>query len=111
MHSRPGFAPSPLPIVVDLDGTLLTVGALDEGVASLIFGQPLRLAGALPSLARGPAAFKRAIAQVAAVDVETLPVREPLIDWLRERRAEGASLHLVTAADQSVATAVADRFG
>lgn len=101
----------PLPIVVDLEGTLLIADTLDEGMATIVFGRPVKLPSALFSLLQGRAAFKTAVAGSQKIDIESLPARESLVEWLRERRAQGASLHLVTSSHQSIADAVARRFG
>jgi len=109
-----GFDPihtSAAPIVVDLDGTLLLGDTLDESFASLLFSKPLGLLAAAAKLFSGRAAFKRALAEGVDLDVETLPERAALVVWLQDRQKEGAALHLVTAADQSIADKVAARFG
>lgn len=105
------IAARPLPIVVDLEGTLLVADTLDEGVATIVFGRPVRLPSAVLALFHGRAAFKTAVAGSQKIDIEALPAREGLLEWLRERRAEGAALHLVTSSHQSIAEAVARRFG
>lgn len=104
-------AVAPLPIVVDLEGTLLVADTLDEGVATIMFGRPVKLPAAVFALLHGRAAFKTAVAGSQKIDIEALPARESLLQWLRERREEGAPLHLVTSSHQSIADAVARRFG
>ena len=104
-------ADRPLPIVVDLEGTLLVADTLDEGMATILFGRPIKLPSALFSLLHGRAAFKTAVAGSQKIDIEALPAREGLLDWLREQKAQGAPLHLVTSSHQSIADAVARRFG
>jgi 4-hydroxybenzoate polyprenyltransferase len=104
-------ASQPLPIVVDLEGTLLVADTLDEGVATIVFGRPVRLPAAVLALLHGRAAFKTAVAGSQRIDIEALPAREGLLEWLREQRAQGAALHLVTSSHQSIADAVARRFG
>jgi 4-hydroxybenzoate polyprenyltransferase len=101
----------PLPIVVDLEGTLLVADTLDEGMATIVFGRPVKLPAAALALLHGRAAFKTAVAGSQKIDIEALPAREGLLQWLREQRAQGASLHLVTSSHQSIADAVARRFG
>jgi 4-hydroxybenzoate polyprenyltransferase len=108
---KPAAIPSqPLPIVVDLEGTLLVADTLDEGVATIVFGRPVKLPSAVLALLRGRAAFKTAVAGSHSIDIGALPAREGLLDWLREQRAQGAALHLVTSSHQSIADAVAARF-
>jgi 4-hydroxybenzoate polyprenyltransferase/phosphoserine phosphatase len=100
-----------LPLAVDLDGTLLATDVLHEGLVDVLLHRPAALASLLPALAMGRAAFKRRVSEIAAIPPKTLPVRMPFLEWLHTQRAAGRSLHLVTAADQSVADAVAAHLG
>ncbi len=101
------------PIFVDLDGTLLRSDMLWESFASALRLAPLRLLHALGSLplGRGKAAFKEAVAALGPVDAQTLPYREKLVTWIRERRREGRRIVLATAADRSFAQAIAAHLG
>jgi 4-hydroxybenzoate polyprenyltransferase len=80
-------------------------------MATIVFGRPVKLPAALAALLHGRAAFKTAVAGSQKIDIEALPARESLLEWLREQRARGAALHLVTSSHQSIADAVARRFG
>ena len=59
----------------------------------------------------GKAAVKRAIAQRAPLDAASLPYDPRVIDYLRRCKAEGRRIGLFTAADQSIADAVAAHLG
>jgi 4-hydroxybenzoate polyprenyltransferase len=98
-------------LVVDLDRTLLLGDSLHEQIIQGFFSDPLLLFMCFFSLLRGRAAFKRAIATNFAIDAQTVPIREPLLTWLRKKRADGSELHLCTAAHQSIASSIADRLG
>ncbi|MGH7105595.1 MAG: UbiA family prenyltransferase [Acetobacteraceae bacterium] len=96
------------PLVVDLGGALLKVDALHESLIALVVWRPLKLLRALVVLIRhGRAAMKAMLASLEVLDIEALPLREEVVDWLREQAAAGRTLHLVAAADQEVV----DRFG
>ncbi|WP_165585299.1 UbiA family prenyltransferase [Roseococcus sp. SYP-B2431] len=97
------------PIAVDLDGSLLRIDTLHESLCSFAKSDPAGMAGALLRIREGKAAFKRSVAEAAELDVETLPFDEELLAWLRAEQAGGRRLGLFTAADQSVADAVAAR--
>ncbi|RJF70780.1 UbiA family prenyltransferase [Rhodopseudomonas palustris] len=99
-----------LPLVVDLDDTLLKVDTLYEQFASGLLTRPWAAIGALLALSGGKAAFKRRLSGLANVDVEHLPVREELFGYLVEQAAMGRELHLVSAADQTIVSRVAERF-
>jgi 4-hydroxybenzoate polyprenyltransferase len=67
-----------------------------------------RLAG---SLQRGKAAFKREVAGSVQLDPALLPYNQELLSFLEQERQSGRRLGLFTAADQSVADAVARHVG
>lgn len=100
-----------LPLAVDLDGTLLTTDTLHEGLVAALLHAPLSMPSLLRSLPRGRAAFKRRVSRQMPADASSLPVRENFLAWLREEHAGGRELHLVTAADQAIADAVAAHIG
>jgi len=96
---------------VDLDGTLLLTDSLYESVISLIHYRPLT-AFALPLwLASGKAVLKAKIADHVSLDVTTLPYNSALIDWLKEKRAQGHKIALCTASDWRIAQAISDHLG
>ena len=99
-----------IPLVVDLDGTLTVTDTLYESFAKLLFRDPLAALASLTYIARGPAAAKRYVAERCQLDAATLPYRAELIDLVRAEKARGRAIHLVTAADQSIADLVAGEF-
>lgn len=100
-----------LPLVVDLDGTLTPSDTLHESCLALLKSVPhsgfAPCLSLLPHLRAGKAHFKRAVAQAVELDHERLPLNAALLDWLTQERRAGRPLYLVTAADQSIADAVA----
>ena len=100
-----------LPLVVDLDETLLLTDTLHELFARALFHQPGAAAEALLALPRGRFAVKEALAARVPLDANSLPLREGFVAWLRAQAEAGRELHLCTAAHQSVADAVARRLG
>lgn len=100
-----------VPLVVDLDGTLTVTDTLYESFAGVLFREP---AGALASalyLPQGPAAVKRHIAGRGRPDPASLPYRAELISLIKAEKARGRAVHLVTAADQTIANDVARELG
>jgi 4-hydroxybenzoate polyprenyltransferase len=96
-----------LPLCVDLDGTLLCIDTLVEGAFALAASPGFWLA--VPGLLLdGRAALKRYVATNARLDVGSLPYNTPLLEFLKQQKATGRTIVLVTAADQSVAQAVSD---
>lgn len=108
--AKSGSAP---PIYVDLDGTLIHSDMLWESFASALRSAPLRLLGALAGLllGKGRAVFKASVAKLGPVDASTLPYRGELLDWLVQRRQQGARIILATASDRSIAQDVAAQVG
>lgn len=98
-------------LVVDLDHTLVRTDTLLEQFVALVFRNPLGALTLLPVLLSGRARFKARLAQLQPLDAAALPYREPLLNYLRQQRAAGRPIHLVTAADRSTAQAVADHTG
>ena len=105
--SAAGAAAVPLPLAVDLDGTLLATDTLHEGLVAALLRDPASVPGILLALLQGRAAFKQKVSRAAPADAASLPLRRPFVEWLEAQRSAGRRLHLVTAADQSVADAVA----
>jgi 4-hydroxybenzoate polyprenyltransferase/phosphoserine phosphatase len=98
-------------IAVDLDGTLVLTDTLYESVLQL-FKQAVFSILLFPLwLLQGKAAFKSKIAERVSLNPALLPYNQALIDWLIERRVSGKKIVLTTAADQRIATAVAEHVG
>lgn len=99
------------PLIVDMDGALLRTDVLVEGIAAALFRCPLKLFGAIFTLTRGRASFKRRIAAIANIDAETLPRRADFLEYIAAQRALGRSVHLVSAADDALCQQVAEAVG
>ena len=100
-----------VPLVVDLDGTLLRTDLFLEGTLRLIKQTPW-LAPLIPLwLLKGRAYLKRRIFQLAQIDVGLLPQHEDLLGWLREEKARGRQLVLATASDYRQACLVVAPLG
>ncbi|MEQ1698341.1 MAG: UbiA family prenyltransferase [Hyphomicrobiaceae bacterium] len=98
------------PLVVDLDGTLSPADTLIEALISLLLRLPGEIAGVLKALLRGRSAMKAHMASLAIYG-KALPLRADFLAYLEAEKAAGRELHLATAADQSVADAIAGRVG
>ncbi|MFM8547007.1 MAG: UbiA family prenyltransferase [Betaproteobacteria bacterium] len=102
---------SDAPIVVDLDGTLLQTDSLHESVLRLVHDRPA-LAVRIPAwLRQGRAYLKRRIAESVSLEISSLPLNQAFLDWLKSEKATGRRLVLCTAADESIARAVANHVG
>ncbi len=99
--------PADVPLVVDLDGTLLRTDLLHESTLTLLRSNPLSVLSLPRWLAGGKARLKREIAQRVSLDFSAMPYREELVEWLRSERARGRRLVLATASDEKLAQGVA----
>jgi 4-hydroxybenzoate polyprenyltransferase/phosphoserine phosphatase len=108
----PAAQAAPRPLVLDLDGTVSRTDTLVESILRLAARAPFALLALLPVLlTAGRAAFKRRVAEAAWLDPATLVYNDDVLDLARAARAEGRTVALVTAADRSVAEAVAAYLG
>jgi 4-hydroxybenzoate polyprenyltransferase len=102
----------PVPLCVDLDGTLIRSDLLHESFAGAVrhdWTVPFRFPFWLAS--GGKSRLKAELASRARLDVDTLPYRSELIDWLRTERQAGRRIVLATAATRELAERVAQRLG
>ena len=100
-----------LPLVVDLDGTLIKTDLLAETASRFLIEQPLRFFKLVVWLAEGKCALKSRLAESARIDVAALPYNEELLDWLRQEKAQGRSIVLATASHRVLADQVAQHLG
>lgn len=100
-----------LPLVVDLDGTLLRSDLLCESAAACIAAQPSRLFSLPRWLLRGKAYLKYRLARAAKVDVTVLPYNGALLGWLKREKENGRTLILATASHRLLAQQVAAHLG
>lgn len=94
-------------LVVDLDGTLIRSDMLLECFWSSFSRDWRTPLWALARLMHGKAALKAHLATLASPDPATLPYVPEMLDHIRAWREKGGRTALVTAADQSVAEAIA----
>ena len=97
-----------IPLVVDLDGTLIKVDSLQEAFVQLSAKRPLAALSALSMLKDGRASFKAAVADRVLLDTAALPFDEKVLAAIKDARAKGRKVYLATAANARFATAVAE---
>src|ERR1041385_414715 len=102
---------SPVPLAVDLDGTLIRTDMLWESVARLLRKNPFWLLALPLWWSGGRANLKRQLARRVEVEPNALPYNEPLLAWLREQKRAGRLLVLATASDVAMARPVAQHLG
>ena len=100
-----------VPLIVDLDGTLVLGETSLQSAAAAFARDPARAAMALFKTSAGRAASKQAFARVARPEPSTLKYRGPLLTFLERERKRGRPLYLVTGADETIAREIADHIG
>jgi 4-hydroxybenzoate polyprenyltransferase len=98
-------------LFVDLDGTLLRTDLLHEAALVFFKKSPWQFLRALPRLTHGRAVFKRAISEAVTPDIQQLPFREEVVEFIVEQRSLGRKVLLATAADSTWAQSIADELG
>lgn len=102
----------PIPLVVDLDGTLIADDISVKTFLHLLRKNPLALIPAVVwYLTGGRARLKREIAHRVPLDPATLQYRPEVMEFLREELQRGRVLVLATASDQIYADIIADHVG
>ncbi|MEY2700690.1 MAG: hypothetical protein RIQ52_1445 [Pseudomonadota bacterium] len=100
-----------MPLVVDLDGTLLQTDMLHESALQVFGRNPPGILQWPLWLRQGKAVLKHELARRASFDAAILPYRHDFLEWLRLQQKKGRRLVLATASDISIARAVADYLG
>ncbi|MFZ1643519.1 MAG: UbiA family prenyltransferase [Candidatus Contendobacter sp.] len=102
---------SPIPLCIDLDGTLLNSDLLLEAAFAQLKQAPLSVWHWPRWLAAGKARLKAEIAEGVELDIDTLPYNPELLAFLREQKEQGRTLVLVTASHRRFAERVAEHLG
>jgi apolipoprotein N-acyltransferase len=100
-----------VPLVVDLDGTLIRTDMMWESLSRLLRRNPLAIFQILFWWTRGRANLKQKLAERAQIDPATLPYHEKFLVWLRAEKSSGRKIILATASDLKMAQPVAAHVG
>ena len=100
-----------IPLVVDLDGTLIRTDMMWESLSRLLRRNPLAIFKILFWWTRGRALLKQKLAARVQIDPATLPYHENFLAWLRAEKASGRKIILATASDLKMAQPVAAHVG
>ena len=100
-----------VPLVVDLDGTLIRTDIMWESLSRLLRRNPLAIFQILFWWTRGRALLKQKLAARVQIDPATLPYHEKFIAWLHAEKASGRKIILATASDLKMAQPIAAHVG
>ena len=99
---------SSIPLVTDLDGTLIKTDSLAESLFAIMRQNPLSIFIVLFWLLKGRAYLKQQVSRRITLDVSLLPYHQGLLDYLKVQHGHGRRLVLATGADEEIALRVAD---
>ena len=102
---------TPVPLCVDLDGTLVKSDTLVDSLLALARNHPMLVLELPGHLLRGKAAFKAFVSHSVSLDVAHLPYNHKVLQFLHEERARGRAIYLTTGADIALARRVALHLG
>ncbi|NIN70682.1 MAG: UbiA family prenyltransferase [Gemmatimonadetes bacterium] len=100
-----------VPLIMDVDGTLIRSDLLWEGFAWILTRRPRRLLPALLALSRGRPSLKAFLARESAIDIDDLPLEPAALELIDDARAAGAKVILASAAHESQVEDLKDRVG
>ena len=103
--------PVAMPLVLDLDGTLIAGDLLYKSFFSILRRNPLIVFSCVVWLLKGRAALKRQLALRNRIDWERLELHQDVLALARGEKAAGRTIVLATAADAVLAGQLASRLG
>jgi phosphoserine phosphatase len=100
-----------MPLVLDLDGTLIAGDLLYKSFFSILRRNPLIVFACAGWLLKGRAALKRQLALRNRIDWDRLELHQDVLAFARSEKAAGRTIVLATAADALLAGQLASRLG
>jgi len=100
-----------IPLVIDLDGTLIHSDLLLESGLSFLKRHPLRILSPARWLAGGKSVLKSRLAQYAPLDVSVLPYNKAVLDLIDREKSQGREIVLATASHRSYAEQISEHLG
>lgn len=103
--------PGTIPLVVDLDGTLLETDLLYESYFDAFLNGATHHLRVVRMLFSGKAVLKQYLAQQSDLDYATLPYDDAVMALVAQARAQGRKVYLATASDAVHGEAIAAHLG
>ena len=100
-----------MPLVVDVDGTLVATDLLHEAALQFIARHPFQTFRILGWLIAGKAHLKAQLADRVTPGIETVPLRQEVVSLIRHAQAEGRAVYLASASDRRYVESLAERIG
>lgn len=97
-----------IPLVIDLDGTLLRSDLLLETGMLFVRSRPLSLVKLFAWLLKGRSVLKEGLAHATHIDVSVLPYDSAVVELIESARRNGRAVVLATASHHSLAERIAE---
>ncbi len=97
-----------VPLVVDLDGTLISTDLLVESAFARLGADPFAAVEIARAVGRGKTALKASLADQARLDVAHLPYNSAVLALIRSARAEGRPVYLASASNERYVREIAE---
>ena len=95
------------PLVVDLDGTLISTDILMEQIFKLIKDKPLYFFFIIFWLFKGYAYLKNEVSKRVVLNISLLPFKFNVLNYIQEQKKQSRTIILATAAQFEVAQSIA----
>jgi 4-hydroxybenzoate polyprenyltransferase/phosphoserine phosphatase len=99
-----------VPLVLDLDNTLIRTDLLHETVFAYLKQNALGLFSLVAWLLKGKAHLKQQLARHVTLEVDDIPLNDEIVAYAEAEKAKGREIVLATAADSLLAIRIARRF-
>lgn len=99
-----------IPLVVDLDGTLIYEDTTIVLLKKLSLEKPVKIGSLFSKLYFGRAVFKVHLSNLVTLDITKLKYNEKLLEWLFLEKKQGRVLILCSGAPKDVVEAVCEEF-
>ncbi|NIR46735.1 MAG: UbiA family prenyltransferase [Gemmatimonadetes bacterium] len=105
------MADNQVPLIVDIDGTLLRSDLLWESLASLAVRHPLKALLVPFQLLRGRPALKAFLARETRLEIELVPLSKAAVELIEAAEREGRRVILASGSPQAMVDRVRERVG
>jgi len=93
---------NPLPLLVDLDGSIIKTDTLFESAIQYVKRNPFRVVQLCLWTIKGKLFLKKKLSEHTTLDSDSLPYREEVLQFLQKERSTGRNLILVTGAREEI---------
>ena len=100
-----------IPLVADLDGTIIKTDILYESLLMLLKKNPLYVFFIPFWLLKGKSFIKQMVVDRVDIRVENLPYNDDVIEFIKEEKHKGRKIYLATASHEIPAKKMADYLG